>query len=1089
MNKLTIILLTLALAVPFVGIVATTETRKFVITEGSGLVTVDGDSYLVNIPPVSTTNKTYEHVAAENKLMMSTHDFLKMIGGSIDYNTKSRIFTFNSCGKKIGLEYGKSQVIVDGKIVSVPIGMVVENGRTQISPKVLCDVLGYPSQYDETAKSLTMELPMCPIKLPPDALVNAYAKVNSFDESSKRLLVTDCTGSLLDIDTQGTGLTFNKSEMLHLYIRQQENGLFKPYVIEKTDMAFGSGKLQASFGSEEYILNGLVRSGRDKFMLIDGVPYIPLDTASSILGTTIFPSDLGAGQVSINSMRMKVTFLLDNTKLSIDMQDGTQPKTIEMDKPCILVNGIVYLPAVALNLISGGETTISVDGGKIDILLEKILFSNNSTSVNAKLDSMDCEKGVGSITTENGRSMQIVLLPQPTNVSLGSQKCKDFIVGQNYSMLMDSIVKNDGSVTNIVSAWTSMTTNYNQAALDRIVTGTVTEMKNPMNLKLKIDGSDVEPISITGDNSQLKLGWRIKALLLRTNKNDAYMMDYAVIDSQSSQTMKCYSLTLTSSTDSWSGVDDNGTKYELSFTCVPWNLPSFLSSGSKYIVKGFEREPAKISVVDFLKSPVSLIERTTFSTVYDKSSKTSMMHAFRYNGKTYVNYKHVSKTYIMSTLPEIVITDNSLNLAVIKTGTRTANVNGKLVELENYPICLGFGNYVYIETTDAAKISEATFENTNEGKLIVIKPNSRLAVTSDYYFTAKVEEIDKEGFKAKATDEFGRSATLLFVYKTDLDNLEVGSSYVFTSKNIDWNNYIVFKSLGKTEMVESKSHKTVFGSIESIDCQNQSFVVKDVNGNMTKCVFKTNDNDCSLLKVGQNVGLDGINGENDVIRVVKKWHYNNLPEPKTQQFVLTPGDFVKDSNGNKVSTSKVNVIDGQYYIDINAAQSIYVGTKEFNYQNSKRFDFLLWGNIVTFWSDKDEYIVNGKLEKLIHKFQFIDGVMFVPATFLLPYQKGTSKMSEDGLSMTIEVTRCPIPIWHKPRISKGSPLAIAKVDGVELITGKEGYGIKILVSDLRQLEGMKEDVCASIEYTYHYIGGNEFALFADVIKIVECAKP
>lgn len=1086
MKKLAIILISLILAMPFGGIGAAMATRTFVITEGSALVTVDGDSYQVYFPPISTNNKTFELVAAENKLMISTLDFMKMIGGSLDFNPKSRILTFTTCDKTIGLEYNKSQVIVDGKVISVPIGMIIENGRTLVSPKVLCDVLGFPAKYDDNAKSLTMELPLCPIKLTTDTLVNTYAKVNIFDEQSKRLTVTDCTGSLYDIDMQDSHMSFAKGDMLHLYIRQMDNGLFKPLVSEKIDQLFGSGHLQATMGSQEYVLNGKLQNGRDKFMLIDGVPFIPFDTAFSVLGMSLMPGDLSVGQLSIYSMRMKATFWLESAKLVIDMQNSTKPQTLEMEKPMKLVNGIAYLPASVLTQILGGKANFSEDGGKLDVVLEKMYFGNTVNSVFASLESIDCDNAVGTIITDSGKVLPITLLPQPTKVPAGSQKCQDLVVGNTYNLHMDSIVLNDGSVKHFVSAWFQSENNFNKPASERIVTGTVTEILSQMQLRLKLDGVDGEPISIMGATSQLKAGWKVKVLLLKLNKNDACMMDYAVLDDQSKHTLQAYSMVLGNNSDSWTGTDDKGTSYELAFRDVPWKMTSFLEPNARYIVKGFEKLPGKITVVDFLKSSLPLISKTTLNTVYDKTSKTSMMQAFRFNGKTYVNYRNVSKSYVTTTLPEIVIADNQLNLAIIRIGTKTANLNGKQIELENYPISFGFGNYTYIEISDAAKISEATFEETADGMLVVSKPDSRLAVTSDFYFSARIDEIDKEGYNATATDEFGRTAKLLFVDMSDLDYLEVGTSYQFSTKNMDWHNYIVFRTLAKTDFVDSKPHKLVFGTIDSIDCQNQSFTIKDSDGSLTKCVFGTIDNDCSLLKAGQSVAVDG-HATDDAIRIVKKWHFKTLPEIIPKKFVLAPDEWVKDGSSKEITKQgKVKVIDGQYYIDLVSAQIIYGGTRNYVYPSSKRHDFALWGNLITFWSDRDKYIVNGKLEDLPGKIQFVDGVMLIPATMLLPFEGGTAKMAEDGSSMTIEVRRCPVPVWHKLQVLNAKPLKVARIDGTEAYLEVGGMEFRSVVGDLRKLEGLAVGECVSINYAYHFIDQNNYLFFIDKIEKTEC---
>jgi hypothetical protein len=1090
MKKIILLMTALVLAIPFAGVgMAAPAMRTFVITEGSPLIQVDGESYVGYIAPFSTTNKLYEQVAPENKLLISVMDFCRMLGGKVDYDTPKMMIIFKTCNVKIGLGYNSNnQIYIDDKPMSVPIALLTDGGRSALSPKIICDALGCKAEYDEETKSLTFQLPVCTFGMSPYAAHHAYAKVNSVDQESKKMLVTDFLGTLFEIDLEGVNQELAAGDIVHLYFMQKEEGLPKPYLLEKVAIPFGGGSAKIFIDSEEVIINGSKQYARGKSILLDGTHYIPLETMSLISNSTVLPGDLGAGQLTLYSKLNQIGVWIDSKKVEIKNAEGNLLKTIEIEKPCVYVNGIVYIPVSALTQWPGGKSTTSPDGKSIEIIFDKLFYPTYSGTKMATLDAVDCANNTATLSLQNDDKIQALIMPQPAKAGYAI-KCEELKAGIKYLTALETFETNNGSLKHFLLGCMQTKTNNLTPINERLVTGTIVEIIDVSKFKFKIDCDEDKLYDFSGNTKTLKVGWKIKAILLKASEKTSYVMDYVVIDPQTSKNMISISLMLEKNGKVWIGTDDDGKAYELVFKDVPWSIAKYLETGEKYIIKGFEPELGIINVVDFAKSQKSLFEKQTISCDYEGKKKTNIMQAFKYNGKTYVNIVSVAKTQVIRSYPDISVADDDLNIATITLGSRKAVYRDKEIELSTYPISIGYFNFNYLEISDARKITNAKIEETEDGKIIITKPNSRLAVTNDFVLTATVDSIDENSLTLKGTDEFGRPANIMFFEKADIAGLEIGKSYAFSCKNIDWNNYIAFKTFGAQKFCEYKPHKIIFGTIDSVDSQTQSIQVVDKDKAAYSCLLKKDDNDCALLKPGQNVAIDSNANEDGTISIIKKWHYNTIPEAVTRTYKLIPGEFIKDALTDKALTQHTRIaeIDGQYYIDLYTAYSVFGSIRSAGSYGSNRVELMADNKIVVLWPEKDSCIVNGKLERLPSKVLMVNGIAMLPVNVLLSCYGGKSEMAEDGKSMTIETAICPIPFWHN-LVPLPVTFTITRVDGYDVFTEISNKDYPIRIGDLRQLEGLAAGSCAKMTLTTSVVDMNTFSFFADTLSIVDCPE-
>lgn len=1094
MKKIILMLAIVALIAPPVGLKAETEYRTFVITADSQMISVDGDSFVATSIPYVTTRKEYELVAPENKLMMSILDFSKLVGGKTDFVTNRRNLVYKFCGNTVVFEYGKSQVVVNDKTVSVPIGVVIDTGRTVISPKVFCDLFGYPAQYNEETKSLTFKLPVCPWEAEDKSVSNVYAKVINPNYQPERMLIEDFNGGVLAVSTKGVDKTFKTGDMVHAYMQYNSTEkMFVPYVLEKIDVGFG-GSIVKVYNDKKLIeIDNIFTKVNYTNKIIDGQSYIAVETLARIVYSSVMPGDLNKGQLILSVYpSKKIQLYIDGKTVEVVDVPTKQTQTFELDNPCKLVNGVAYVPVAVLTKCLEG-TVRNQDESSATIVLgwSKFYHYSYGNSDTVTVDSLDCSNNTAKIVLSDNSKVDVTILSQND-----TDKCDGLETGKSYQAYVDKVVKNDGSIVAFMIAWGNTYDKTLNDTSKRVIVGTVTEIIDQINMKLKLEGKD-ESVSIIccGNGAyQIKVGWKLRILTVGgLSKGKTYFIDYVVLDPTTSVVMKTYSLVLSNNEGAWTGKDDSGKTYSLQFKQMPWDVNRYLQAGAKYIINGFENAPGKIDVSDFLKSNLSILSRNKLDlnpTADAKSSKTG--YAFRYNGKTYVNYYLVLRN-IVNGYEKISYTDNELNPASFDIGSKTAFFKGKDVELSNYPITLGYGTYTYIEASDAAKISDAIIEETDDGKSVTVsKQETRWITTNDFDTVATIDSIDIDMQTMSATGEFGGKVNLLFMDKDSMTGLEVGKSYSFSCKNHDWKDFIVFKSLGEEKMPDSRERSIVIGAIDSVDCQKQTVTVKDDKGKLYECLLKKDDNDCSLLKTGYNVVVDVLKNEDGTYELIKKWHFAEPVKVKTSSTILSPGEPIKDAATEKPinEKAKVTMIDGKYYVDPNGISSIFKGSLLYK-QTNLNIKVRIWGNTATFWLDRDICAINGKLTKMDRPITKGDsGLMLLPVDILVGMAGGSIKDGKDASSKIVDVQTCPVPVYSEYNPGGMLTMPVVKADGLDihvsaLVTGKTP--MKLRVSDLRMIQAIKVGSCVSLKNVYFNFNGQDIdEIFATVEKVGEC---
>ena len=1092
MKKLILMLAIIALIAPPVGLKAETEYRTFVITDNSPMISVNGDSFVATTIPYVTTRKEYELVSPDNKLLMSILDFSMLIGGKTDFVTNRRNLVYKFCGNTVVFEYGKSQAVVNDKTVSVPIGVVIDTGRTAISPKVFCDLFGYPSEYNEETKSLTFKLPICPWEADDKSVSNFNAKVINPNSQPERMLVEDFNGRVLEINTKGIENTFNTGDMVHAFVQYNSTEkMFVPYVLEKVDVGFG-GSIVKVYNDKKLIeVDNISKKINYTNKTINGESYIAAETLSKMAYSSIMPGDLSKGQLILSMYPSKrIQLYIDSKTVEVIDLPTKQTQTFELNNPCTLVNGIAYVPVAVLTKCLGG-TVRNQDETSASIVLGSTRFYNYShgSSDMVTVDSLDCSKQTATVVLSDNSKVSVIILSQNDKY-----KCDELKVGKPYSVMIDNVVKNDGSIVTFMTAWGETYDKSQNDISKRTIIGTVTEIVDPTNMKLRLEGKD-EIVSVAGNNQKIKVGWKLKILTVtNSSQGKVYLNDYAVLDPTTSDVLKNYSLVLSNSEGLWTGKDDSGKTYNLEFKQMPWDVNRYIQAGARYIINGFENAPGTIAVSDFLKSNLSILNQYKLD-LYppDGAQLSKIKYAFEYNGKTYVNYALIFRNYIMNGYDKINYTDNELNPASLDIGSRTAFFKGKEVELSNYPITLGYGAYIYIEASDAVKISEATIEESDDGKtLIVSKQDPRWLTVNDFNIIAKIESIDGNMQTMSAMGEFGKKIKLLFMDKDSMAGLEVGKSYAFTCKNHDWTDFIVFKSLGEEKMPDFREHKIVVGLIDSVDCQKQAITVKDENGKLYECLLKKDDNDCSLLKVGHNVVVDVQKNEDGTYELSKKWHYPEPVKVTTSSIILTPNDPIKDAATGKPVNEKVKatMVDGKYYIDFAGIGSIFKGSLLY-YQIASSIRVRIWGNTAIFWLDRDMCAVNGKLTKMDTPItKGVSGSMLLPVDVLVEMAGGSIKDGRDSNSKIVDVPVCPIPMSSDPNVGGSLTMPVVKADGLDIQVSAliaSGNPMKLRVNDLRAIQDIKVGSCVSLKNVLFGFNGNSIdEIFATVEKVGEC---
>ncbi|MBP7732810.1 MAG: hypothetical protein KA140_03485 [Caldisericia bacterium] len=1091
MKKLILMLAIVALIAPPVGLRAATEYRTFIITADSQMISVDGDSFVATSIPYVTTRKEYELVAPENKLMMSILDLSKLVGGKTDFASNRRNLVYKFCDNTVVFEYGKSQVVVNDKTVSVPIGVVIDTGRTVISPKVFCDLFGYPSQYNEETKSLTFKLPICPWEADDKSVSNVYAKVINPQFQSGRMLIEDFTGGVLEVDTKGVNETFKTGDMVHAYMQYDSTDkVFAPYVLEKIDVGFGGSIVKVYNDKKLVEIDNVSTNVNYVNKTIEGESYIAVETLAKIVNSSVMPGDLNKGQLIFSMYpSKKIQLYIDGKTVEVVDVPTKQTQTYELDNPCKLVNGVAYVPVAVLTKCLGG-TVRNQDESSATIVLGwsksyRYSYGNPDT---VTVDSLDCSKKTATIVLSDNSKIPVVILP------LGDKyKCDELKTDKLYQAFVDKVVKNDGSVVAFMIAWGDT---YDKSLNDtskRVVVGTVTEIIDQKTMELKLEDSD-EVLTVMGYVQQIKVGWKLRILTVGgLSKGKTYFIDYAVLDPTTSLTMKTYSLVLSNNEGAWTGKDDSGKTYNLQFKQMPWDVNRYLQVGAKYIINGLENVAGTISVSDFLKSNLSILTRNKLD-LYppDGTQSSKIQYAFKYNGKTYVNCYLVLRS-IVNGYEKISYTDNELNPASLDIGSKTAFFKGKDVELSNYPITLGYGTYTYIEASDAAKISDAIIEETDDGKSVIVsKQETRWITTNDFDTIATIDSIDNDMQTMSATGEFGGKVNLLFMDKDSMAGLEVGKSYAFACKNHDWKDFIVFKSLGEEKMPDSRERSIVIGTIDSIDCQKQTFMVKDDKGKLYECLLKKDDNDCSLLKTGYNVVADVLKNEDGTHELIKKWHFAEPVKVKTSSTILSPGEPIKDAATEKPvnEKAKVTMIDGKYYVDFNGISSIFKGSLLYK-QTNLNIKVRIWGNTATFWLDRDMCAINGKLTKMDRPITKGDsGSMLLPVDILVGMAGGSIKDGKDANSKIVDVQTCPVPVYSEYNPGGTLTMPVVKAEGLDihvsaLVTGKTP--MKLRVSDLRMVQEINVGSCVSLKNIYFSFNGQDIdEIFATVEKVGEC---
>lgn len=1095
MKKLILMLAIVALIAPPVGLKAETEYRTFVITANSQMISVDGDSFVATSIPYVTTRKEYELVAPENKLLMSILDLSKLVGGKTDFASNRRNLVYKFCGNTVVFEYGKSQAVVNDKTVSVPIGVVIDTGRTAISPKVFCDLFGYPAQYNEETKSLTFKLPICPWEADDRSVSNVYAKVINPNYQSDGMLIEDFNGGVLAVNTKGVDETFKTGDMVHAYMQYNSTEkMFVPYVLEKIDVGFG-GSIVKVYNDKKLIeIDNISTKANYTNKTIDGQSYVAVETLAKIVYSSVIPGDLNKGQLILSMYSSKkIQLYIDGKTVEVVDVPTKQTQTYELDNPCKLVNGVAYVPVAVLTKCLGG-TVRNQDESSATIVLgwSKFYRYSYGNSETMTVDSLDCSNNTATIVLSDNSKVSTVIL----SIS-DKYKCDELETGKSYQVFVDKVVKNDGSIATFMTAWGNT---YDKSLNDtskRVIVGTVTEITDQINMKLKLEGKD-ESVSMMCCGSgaqQIKVGWKLRILTVGgLSKGKTYIIDYAVLDPTTSLTMKTYSLVLSSNEGAWTGKDDSGKIYNLQFKQMPWDVNRYLQAGAKYIINGFENVAGTISVSDFLKSNLSILTQNKLD-LYPPDGKQSskILYAFKYNGKMYINYYLVLRNPIVIGYEKISYTDNELNPASFDIGSKTAFFKGKDVELSNYPIMLGSTTFTYIEASDAAKISDAIIEETNDGKSVTVsKQETRWITTNDFDTVATIDSIDTDMQTMSATGEFGGKVNLLFMDKDSMTGLEVGKSYAFACKNHDWKDFIVFKSLGEEKMPDSRERSIVIGAIDSVDCQKQTVTVKDDKGKLYECLLKKDDNDCSLLKTGYNVVVDVLKNEDGTYELIKKWHFAEPVNVKTSSTILSPGEPIKDAVTEKPvnEKAKVTMIDGKYYVDFNGISSIFKGSLLYK-QTSLNIKVRIWGNTATFWLDRDMCAINGKLIKMDRPITKGDsGSMLLPVDILVGMAGGSIKDGKDANSKIVDVQTCPVPMSYDSNPGSMLTMPVVKADGLDihvsaLVTGKTP--MKLRVSDLRMIQEIKVGSCVSLKNVYFSFNGQDIdEIFATVEKVGEC---
>lgn len=131
---------------------ATTDSEKpeGIGVEGEVKVFLNGQEITWETPP---------SFYRDGHLLVPLRDLARAVGAEVSWDEKKQMVPVTSPKATLRFQIGSSEAMVDGEKVTLPLPVILKNGRTMVPLRFLAQVLGLAVNWDERTRTATLIAP------------------------------------------------------------------------------------------------------------------------------------------------------------------------------------------------------------------------------------------------------------------------------------------------------------------------------------------------------------------------------------------------------------------------------------------------------------------------------------------------------------------------------------------------------------------------------------------------------------------------------------------------------------------------------------------------------------------------------------------------------------------------------------------------------------------------------------------------------------------------------------------------------------------------------------------------------------------